>query len=86
MSDEKLEGFFFFIPFDPEICQEAGIGKGTPFFPLHLCLPFTVSPSVHLYPGAFLLLSPLFPLILSPSTSVPLSGSDSLQKTDPLST
>lgn len=43
-------------------------------------LVHSVSPSVHLNGGAFLLPSSLFPLILPPSTSVPLSVSDSLPK------
>ena len=52
---------FAFIPFDPETCQEAGRGKGTPFFHLHLRLLFTVSPSVHLYPGVFFSFLPSSP-------------------------
>lgn len=50
MPDEKLEDFF--IPFDPEICQEAGIGKGTPFFFFFFLSPsisVSHSLSVHLF-------------------------------------
>lgn len=86
MPDEKFEDFLF-IAFGPEIFQGTGTGKGTTFFPLHLCLSFCQSIcSPRLSGGrvgrrglslSFLAL-PL--LILPPATSVPLSVSDSLLK------
>lgn len=73
---EKLEDFFFPMPFDPEVHKEQG--KELLF---SLSISTSRSPCQSICASrweAFLLPSSLFPLILPPSTAVPLSVSDSL--------
>ena len=73
---KNLKIFFFPMPFDPEIRKEQG--KELLFPP---SISTSRSPCQSICSSrweAFLLPSSLFPLILPPSTSVPLSVSDSL--------
>lgn len=87
MSDEKPEDFFF-IPFDPEICQGTGIEKGTTFFTPSISVSHSLCQSICSLPSGGFSLSfwALLPVILPLPTSVPLSVSDSLQKISQLST